>query len=432
MTHGTADRARAVALAVATALRDRTDPVLSDPALPRAEADVVADDGWRASSLASGFPGLALLAGYLDECRPGDGWARVGHVQLAGSIRDTAALARLGPSLYTGWGGLAVAATALARGRPRYGAFLERADIALASSASVLAGEVRDSDPPLRPPLIDLVTGLAGVTVALLARRGTPAVDEALREALAVLAALAEPDPRSDGHPRLVTPPQWGALRLDGGRPLLNLGLAHGLPGVLATLSLALSEGAGGDTEAAAVTALVHWLRRCRRTDRWGPVWPNGVSVDPAAPAPPPGRMAWCYGTAGCARALWLAGRALDRAQWRDEAVDAIRGALRRPPSERGMSSPTFCHGQAGLVHIALRFAADTGDGEISSAIEAEVVRLIDAYEPASAYGYRRVDGAGPPEDVAGLLDGAAGVALVLLAASGDRPPTWDRVFLVA
>ncbi|MEH1163999.1 lanthionine synthetase C family protein [Micromonospora sp. CPCC 205539] len=434
VTQGTARRAREVALAVAAALRDRAGPALPVPTPPEGGSGTggSADDAWRPSSLASGYPGLALLAAYLDECRPGDGWARTGHLALTASVRDEAELTRLGPSLYTGWGGLAVAATALARSRPRYGAFLASADSALSASAAALVHEVSTNDPPFRPPLIDLITGLAGVTVALLARRGTPAVDAVLPEALAALATLAEPDASNGGHPRLVAPPQWGALRLDGGHPLLNLGLAHGLPGVLATLSLALSDGAGGDAEAAAVATLAQWLRRYRRIDRWGPVWPNGVSVDPTASMPPPGRMAWCYGTAGCTRALWLAGRALDREQWRDEAVDAIRGALRRPPSERGLSSPTFCHGQAGLLHIALRFAGDTGDDEICAAIDAEVVRLIDAYEPTSAYGYQRVESGAVPSDSAGLLDGAAGVALVLLAASGDQPPTWDRIFLVA
>ncbi|QLQ36472.1 lanthionine synthetase C family protein [Micromonospora robiginosa] len=425
MTSTTRCRAREVASAAAEAIRTRTAP---GGRLDRADDG----DGGRSPGLASGHAGLALMAAALDESRPGAGWDRFGHLHLAASLGDEATLSRLGPSLHTGWGGLAVAATALAAGRPRYRAFLAQCDTALAHGATLLARQVRQGVAPLRPPLVDLVTGLAGVTVALLIRRGRSEIDAALREALAALVTLARPDDGSDGHPRLVAPPQWGAMRLDGRRPLLNLGVAHGLPGVLSALALASIEGVGGDATTAAVAGLTDWLRRYRRADRWGPAWPNGVSVDPTVPVPPPGRSAWCYGTAGCARALWLAGCALDRATWRAEAVDAVRGTLRRPPSERGITSPTFCHGQAGLAHIALRFAADTGDGDLATAAEDEVIRLIEVYEPDSVFGFRRRERDEPPVDSAGVLDGAAGVVLVLLAASGDGPAGWDRIFAVA
>jgi hypothetical protein len=46
--------------------------------------------------------------------------------------------------------------------------------------------------------------------------------------------------------------------------------------------------------------------------------------------------------------------------------------------------------------------------------------------------GFRSLEPAGNAVDQAGLLDGAPGVALVLLAAATDAEPTWDRLFLLA
>ena len=58
--------------------------------------------------------------------------------------------------------------------------------------------------------------------------------------------------------------------------------------------------------------------------------------------------------------------------------------------------------------------------------------QLTDAYEPDSAFGYRNVEPGGTRIDQPGLLDGAAGVALVLLAASTPVEPTWDALFLLS
>ena len=42
-------------------------------------------------------------------------------------------------------------------------------------------------------------------------------------------------------------------------------------------------------------------------------------------------------------------------------AVSAMKDVFRRPVASRRIDSPTFCHGVAGLMAIAMRFANDTG-----------------------------------------------------------------------
>jgi hypothetical protein len=83
-------------------------------------------------------------------------------------------------------------------------------------------------------------------------------------------------------------------------------------------------------------------------------------------------------------------------------------------------------------VQVGLRFAVDTGDAELLAGVRVEVQRLLDWYDPSHLYGYRSIGSGSSRLDRADLLDGAAGVALVLLAAATDVPPAWDRVFLVA
>jgi len=96
----------------------------------------------------------------------------------------------------------------------------------------------------------------------------------------------------------------------------LNCGLAHGIPGPLATMSLALACDVTVPGLPEAVDRAAGWLAGHRADDYWGVNWPVAVSliaVGSVVAAEPgragePSRSAWCYGAPGVARALWLAG----------------------------------------------------------------------------------------------------------------------------
>jgi len=121
-----------------------------------------------------------------------------------------------------------------------------------------------------------------------------------------------------------------------------------------------------------------------------------------------------------------------DRVEWRDLAVEAMESVYRRPIAARQIDSPTFCHGVAGLLQITLRFANDTRLPVFAEAAAGLTEGLLSAYEPESLLGYRNWEPGGTRVDQPGLLDGAPGVLLVLLAASSKVEPSWDRAFLLS
>jgi hypothetical protein len=227
----------------------------------------------------------------------------------------------------------------------------------------------------------------------------------------------------------------------------LNCGLAHGIPGVLAFLSLVRLSGLSFDRLDDAMVTIADWICTHRQDDAWGVNWPTAVPLetasdggdhvvlrpgDPALAPGGPGRAAWCYGSPGVARALWLAGRALDRDDYRTHALAAMDAVYRRPIPARMIDSPTFCHGVSGLLAITMRFAADTQLPVFTEESRRLVEQLMQSFEPASLLGFRTIEYGGNQTDQPGLLDGAAGVALVLLAAATGIEPTWDRIFLLA
>ncbi len=218
----------------------------------------------------------------------------------------------------------------------------------------------------------------------------------------------------------------------------LNCGLAHGIPGPLAVMALALLHGIGVPGIEGVVDRVVDWLGGHRADDGWGVNWPYAISLtqeglpDRSAVMDGPSRAAWCYGVPGVARALWLAGVARGRPDWRNLAIEAMEAIYRRPVSARQIDSPTFCHGVAGLLQVTLRFANDTALPVFTDAAADLTDQLLSAYEPDSLLGYRNWEPGGTRVDQPGLLDGAPGVLLALLAASNDVEPSWDRAFLLS
>jgi hypothetical protein len=417
--------AHAVARTVAARL---VDPVVLAEAVARTarQSDFAEANRWRPVSLASGATGLALMCTVLAERCPDEGWDLAGHRMLGAAAAELPAGG--GPiGLYEGLSGLAAVAS-LAGAAGRYRTLRTALDRLLLPALRATAATPPPADPP--PAWYDLIGGLTGQAAYLsLRERADTGSGPALR---AVLTALLDLLP--DAGPPLPVPaaavPDWQRVIAPHG--YVDCGLAHGVAGPLALLAvLAGRPGLGsglGDRTLAALDRLAGWLAAATVE---GPQWPRVALLDETGTgttAGPPNRPGWCYGTPGVARAMWLAGRALGSAPYRGLGVDAMKAALRRADE---LASPTLCHGLAGLLLITLRFAADTGDPAFVDAAGELTGRLLAAYDPGSLLGYLDVEVRGAGVDNPGLLCGASGVVLALLATESPIP-LLDRLMLVA
>jgi hypothetical protein len=110
-----------------------------------------------------------------------------------------------------------------------------------------------------------------------------------------------------------------------------------------------------------------------------------------------------------------------------------MSAVLGRPIHAWGIDSPAFCHGLSGVLQVVLRFAVDTGAPQFIEGASHLVDRLIGCYSPDRPLGFASPE---PPDntlvDRPGLLEGAPGVVLALLAAATDIEPSWDRLFLLS
>ncbi|MGC0422681.1 lanthionine synthetase LanC family protein [Embleya sp. AB8] len=147
----------------------------------------------------------------------------------------------------------------------------------------------------------------------------------------------------------------------------VNLGLAHGAPGVLLALASAARAAGAADHELhEPLAATAAWLaarggRDANGCPTWGPV-AGGADGSSGGQ-----RQGWCYGTPGVTWALWEAARVLGDAALRRCAEDTFAALAEQFDVDRHLFGPTaadrlgVCHGAAGVLAIADAFARHAG-----------------------------------------------------------------------
>jgi len=275
----------------------------------------------------------------------------------------------------------------------------------------------------------DAIRGLTGLGALHLNRNPH---GDLIRSVLTYLVRLTEPvDNRGE-----TLPGWWTHLDPSGRRSPdfpyghANNGVAHGIGGPLALLSLAARAGVHVDGQTTAITRICTWLDQWRRNSPDGAWWPNWVTradlhTEPER-ATAARRPSWCYGSAGLARAQQLAAVALSDLHGRRVAETALLDSA-APARTAAFRDASICHGITGLLQIATRAAADTTTPDLA----ARVPDLLDAtlrHPAVTALLHRdNLLDAG-----LGMFEGAAGVALALHTTATTPAPTgWDTCLLI-
>jgi hypothetical protein len=213
-----------------------------------------------------------------------------------------------------------------------------------------------------------------------------------------------------------------------------NLGVAHGVPGVIALLGDICRVGVRVEKARPLLYGAVRWVLAQRRPDDGGSCFTTWLSpgVEPKS-----SRLAWCYGDPGVAAALLSAARAVGEAGWEREALAIAAHSVRMAPETSGVIDAGLCHGAVGLGHLYNRLYQATGEEAFAEAARYWFGLGLDLRRPGEGVaGFAAWDSSTgeTPKWVSepGFLTGATGIGLALLAAISDVEPEWDRVLLVA
>lgn len=251
----------------------------------------------------------------------------------------------------------------------------------------------------------DLIQGLTGLGALLLTRKGTPPLLESVLTYLVSLALPAASDPMLPGW---WSPDGPGHEEMPGGHG--NNGMAHGIAGPLALLSLAARHGAWVDGQTDAIEVFAGWLERFG-----GYYWVTRDQLFRAeSPCAGVRRPSWCYGDLGIARALQLAALAVGDPARRRAAEDAALAALTDPDRLDRVADASLCHGWAGLLAATRAIAADSPAPDLFT-------KHVDQLAGRLAAGIGALT-------KPGFLEGRAGARLAL---EGMDATGWTRALLI-
>ncbi|MDT0445610.1 lanthionine synthetase C family protein [Streptomyces johnsoniae] len=420
---------------LALTVSDAVASLLADPGTVSVSPHATTTDR---QQLAYGALGITLL--HIERAASGLGpWQRV-HDWLAAASRQPFTS---GADSHPFYGAPALAHTVACAAEYLPGPYqraLDTLDVQIATDVRRRVGAAhRRMDAELLPSLaeFDVIRGLSGYGRYLMSRNPGSVI---VRTVLDYCVRLTEPI-TDDDH----VLPGWWTLSGPSGRPdgrfpggHANTGLAHGIAGVLALLALGARHETVVDGHHDAMRTILAWMDRWQEQGSSAPAWPYWVTrtelCDGHLAPSVPRRPSWCYGTAGTARARQFAAGALGDDVRQIEAENALIAALTDPAQLKATTDNGLCHGFAGLAHIAARMVTDAHPST-AERLRDTIPELLAAVcppdtDPAStALAMVRDREASP-----GFLNGAAGIALALLASATDTPPrsSWDACLLIA
>ena len=279
----------------------------------------------------------------------------------------------------------------------------------------------------------DLIRGVTGLGVFALERLPRKSATRCL---LGILQRLERQAVHLKEGISWLTTPKWISPKLRARYPrgYFDLGIAHGLPGVIALLSQLITANIAPQRANSLLEKSVPWLVARHRKDRPGLSFPSMVS---RALQPSWTRSAWCYGDPGVSAALLAAGQCTSNHRWEQQAVTIATEAMNLTPAQAGVVDAGLCHGSAGLGHIYNRLYQTTNEPSLLRAAQSWFKHTLALRRKSSTTGgflswEVGLDGQSQWCAASGFLTGAAGIGLALLAAVSPISPDWDRVMLLS
>ena len=396
----------------------RAEAAIDDIARALAERPAFPEDDPFGASLATGEAGLGLFFYYLDQARPGAGYDDLAAERLGRAID------RLNASFHT------------------YG--LYQGFVSIAWTVEHLRDREDEEDPneeidgavfellgqtPWRGEF-DLISGLSGLGTYALERLPGAGAEACLARVCQRLEELAVPQDAGIAWP--VVQESLFPFERDRFPPgTVNLGVSHGLAGVLPVLAQAVAAGAAPERTRGLLREAVAYLLSHKLPAGSGSVFPDawvpGKEQHPTT-------TAWCYGDLGIAAALRVTACAAGEPAWDAEALDLARVVARRPS---GVHDACLCHGAAGNGHVFNRLYQETGDPELLAAALVWMERALDLREPGQGIAGFLTWEPGAEGEMGwhpnpSVLTGVAGIGLALLAAVTPLEPAWDRFLLLS
>jgi lantibiotic biosynthesis protein len=196
-----------------------------------------------------------------------------------------------------------------------------------------------------------------------------------------------------------------------------NLGLAHGLPGILKLCIDCYNHDVCINEAWSIANEIIAYLLNHTNKNTSNNYFPTVISS--TGRQNEYSRLAWCYGDLGIAYILYQAAETFCDTQLKLFSKDILLHNTKRQEVEQtGIRDAGFCHGSAGVAHIYNKMWHYTNEPVFKASCEFWLQKTIEFFnqEPASSTYKKYLASENKYENCYGLLEGSAGIGLVLLS----------------
>lgn len=390
---------------------------------------------FRELTLSHGIPALCVLYGELNEQYPDEGFDNIGHEYM---IKMGRAIEEQGISslaMFSGACGIGLSAVCLSHNRTRYTSFIENINSFIEDAVEKIVVELK-SHKYVHMSEYDIIEGMCGVANYCMLFHN----DEKMKETLIfILDYIMEICKDKSLHnltiPGWYIPSENQFLKHDQElwpNGCFNMGLSHGIPGMLLVLCNSAKLNITLPNQLETITKISDFLMKFHIENEEKNYWGSHVSLEEYINNKvneTNSRDAWCYGTPGVSYSLLVAGKLLNKREYIDSAVDAMKKAVKRL---NGIYSPTFCHGFSGVAYISKRFYEITKIEYFNESSINLKNKVLDFYDEKAAFGFYNIEKDNEKTEYynyIGIIDGAAGILLTILAIENGRKTPWDYAF---
>lgn len=391
---------------------------------------------WQPSSLSNGLLGgaTALFA----SCEHDSSLAKVAHSYLLEALN---ARSYTGTGVMSGIGGLLyVINVARASGVKGYSKLYNSVSHQVINGVAQKLARLTTSEDPITWEAYDIINGLSGLGIQLLQSADEQATQ--ITDAIAdyFISALCRPQRDIFARPNWSLSAENEPTELDKRMyPYgdANLGLAHGISGVISYL---VSYGEANkqnkhpallDTLECISEILLNYeinIQSESSSCQYS-AFPARLYIDSTDKIDlgqsTLTRLAWCYGTPGMACSIYRAACLVNREDIATSVTHILLSHLSAPLVDYRLDGPTLCHGYGGLIMLLDQFWKWTHKEEFLYRRESLLkIMQSDFYEENSFFGFRHWMPKAPQGwrkvtsyqkiDSIGLLEGSSGVALAL------------------
>ncbi|SFC30841.1 lanthionine synthetase C family protein [Pseudoalteromonas denitrificans] len=208
--------------------------------------------------------------------------------------------------------------------------------------------------------------------------------------------------------------------------PEYNLGLAHGVPSIIAAILPALTIPSLFERTKRLLIQSCDWLlaQELKDKDRIS-CFGSSCNDDSGS------RLGWCYGDLTIALTLARVGNALEMPSYIDKAKQIGLHAAARDEKEGMINDAGLCHGSAGLALIFQLLNQQLNEEKFLEVANKWLTYSLDLYQNKGMQGFYMYSGLSKShEEDTGLLMGYGGIGLCLLAALGEDADWADCLLL--